>query len=621
MALAVADGIAAGRGVIIGAPTGTGKSLGYLVPAIMSGHTVVVATATKALQDQLAHHDLPMIAARLGMSVTWQVIKGRSNYVCAAKLAELTGQGASGQASMFTREALAADIEMSEAVDWAQRSQYGDLAEMRLSSRVVEALTVGTDECPGERSCPFGEQCRMGRVRRQAATCNVVIANMAVLGLDLALGGQVLLPAHGVVVLDEAHRAPDAIAEAIGSEMSGGSLRRLARVLRRAINNEARDAAGRIDAIAGGFDAEISRLKDDDDDLLDWPLDGDLAEMIGNVGDSCIEAMTFMEPFGTPTEYGMKFTDSAMARGWVLCQRTIDRIEGFTTSGDEGAALFIDDNKALRAVPLSIAPIMRELQQRATVIATSATVPTTLADDLAIDGCSLDVPSPFDLANNAVLYVAKHLPPNPNTDEWRAAAFDEAEVLIRAAGGRALVLCSSAKAALAMHAELRDRLADTGISVMSSTDGPKGLMVRQFAEDETSVLVGTQGLYEGVDVPGPACSLVIIDRVPFPRRGEPLHEARKRAVREAGGQDFAAVDVPRAAVLLTQAAGRLIRSRTDRGVVAILDPRPALKWRSYGHRLLAGLSAMRMTSDRTVAISHLHRSLMVQVGSNIADIF
>jgi ATP-dependent DNA helicase DinG len=582
MAQAVAAGIAGRRHVIVQAGTGTGKSAAYLVPAVLSGSKVVVATATKALQDQLAGKDLPFLREHLGLPFEYAVLKGRSNYLCRQRAHEVAGGD-----DQLTIDDLADDVgalgkEIARLVEWGRTTPTGDRADLDFEPRpkAWSAVSVNAMECPGAVRCPAGGECLAEAARQRAEEADVVVVNTHLYGAHLASGGHVL-PEHDVVVFDEAHELEDIAASSLGLELGSGRLRALARGARRLISEQA--IADDVEGAGDLFDAALSRAGDRRLPVLTDELNVALqliAQRVANVTSALRRAET---------------DDPAKAR-WLQAAGHLTGDVAFLQAASDDDVIWVDGpshNRVLKLAPVDVGEKLAvQLWGEVTSVLTSATIPPRLGARLGLPADEvdeLDVGSPFDFKGHALLYCARHLP-DPRQPGYEAAMHDELEALIKAAGGRTLALFTSWRAMRAAAEALEERLPYT---VLTQSDLPKPALVAAFTLDETSCLFATMGFWQGVDVPGPSLSMVVIDKLPFPRPDEPLVQARRD---KAGPAAFRLVDLPRAATMLAQGAGRLIRTATDRGVVAVLDPR--LSRANYAHDLVKALPPMTRTRNR-----------------------
>ncbi len=593
MAEAVAAAIKDRRHLIVQAPTGVGKSFAYLVPALLSGSRVVVATATKALQDQLATKDLPLVAAQLGTRVTFAVLKGRSNYLCRQRALEVAGGGDQLDLSVAA-EAPGLDggqlgplgREVRRLLEWAVTAESGDRADLSFEPRPRSWSTVSVSamECPGASRCPSGDVCFAEAARDRASMADVVVVNTHLYTTHLASGGAIL-PPHDVVIFDEAHELEDVASTSLGLELGAGRFTALARNARPLVTDaaviEAVDDAGvRLATVADVHRGE----------RLGHPLPDDV-ERVANLARERIASLS----------RALRASDGDVARK-ARAQQAAGHL-----SGDLDVVLALPATHVawtegpahvtvLKVAPVEVGPLLNSLLWQAedapTAVLTSATIPLGLATRIGLPEDSyteLSVASPFDFGAQALLYCAAHLP-DPRSPAYEPAMHTELEALIRAAGGRTMALFTSWRAMERAAEALREALP---WPVLTQADLPKPALVEAFRRDEHSCLFATMGFWQGVDIPGPALSLVTIDRIPFPRPDEPLLQARRDRLGRAA---FAQVDLPRAATLLAQGVGRLIRSSDDRGVVAVLDPR--LTSARYNWDLVRALPPMRRTRHR-----------------------
>jgi ATP-dependent DNA helicase DinG len=591
MVAAVEAALAEERHLVVQAGTGTGKSLGYLIPAALSGRRVVVATATKALQDQLADKDLPFLASHIGRPLRWAVLKGRSNYVCRQRLAELDADGQLELATVGSGQR----AELDRVLAWADETAVGDLAELDPSppAAVWATVSVGPTECPGARRCPQGDRCFAEAARDAAAQADVIVVNQHLLGLDLVTDHAVL-PDHDVVVVDEAHQLEDIVSATAGFELTEGRLLAFTRTARAVLSAD--DLLAAAEAAGGGLAQALDALVGK---RVRQPVPDDLHQRLALARERVERVMDAVRraPDDGPLEVAARKQRALQAAGHLLVD--LDLAAGL---GDTDVA-WVEGGRqpVLRVAPLDVRALLRDrLFGRSTVVLTSATIPANLPGRLGLEGDDhdlLDVGSPFDYETNALLYCAADLP-DPRHDGYRAALHTELERLIVAAGGRTLALFTSRRALDEAAEHLRPRLP---WAVLVQGERPKAALLAAFSEDETSCLFATMSFWQGVDVPGAALSLVAVDRLPFPRPDDPLLEARREL---AGPRAFSEIDVPRAATLLAQGAGRLIRTAEDRGVVAVLDPRLATA-RRYRWDIVRALPPMRRTRDREEAVAFL----------------
>ncbi|CAN5676426.1 ATP-dependent DNA helicase [soil metagenome] len=594
MADAVATAIDDERHLMVQAGTGTGKTLAYLVPAIASGATVVVATATKALQDQLATKDLPFLVNTLPDDFDWAVLKGRSNYVCLQKLREMSA--AAGADAQLQLEGMAPTVhaEIKRIGGWVAESPTGDVAELDWapSEAAWRAVSVGSDECPGADRCPLGEPCFAELARRRAGVAHVVVVNTHLYGLDVASGGMIL-PPHDVVVFDEAHVLEDVMSDTVGAQLAPGRFVQLAGALRRILDDP--------DLVAAVIDlAELLReaIGPHAGQRLTHPYPPEVHEARVEARNRLDRAGAALTNIQTPLEDAKQ----RKLRAQVLLGRSVEHLD-LALSAHPGYVDFVSglpEQPRLEIAPLDVGPTLREgVWDRRTAILTSATIPTSLAArvGLPVERTDVaDVGSPFDFARQGLLYCALHLP-DPRSESYRDAVHDELVALLAAAGGRTLALFTSWKAMDLAAAAVRQRVETP---ILTQRELPKPALLARFAAEEATSVFATAGFFQGVDVPGRTLSQVVIDRLPFPRPDDPLLSARRELLGRAA---FAEIDLPRASTLLAQAAGRLIRNGTDRGVVAVLDRR--LGTARYRWDVIRALPPMRRTRDRAVVEAFL----------------
>jgi len=586
MADMVATSIATGRHLVVQAGTGTGKTLAYLVPAIGADARTVVATATKALQDQLATKDLPFLAEHLGVDFDWAVLKGRSNYICLQRLREMSA-GDQGVLELDTM-AVTTRAEIKKLGDWAGSTSTGDAAELSWTptDNAWRAVSVGSDECPGADRCPLGEPCFAEQARRRAAVADVVVVNTHLYGLDVASGGAIL-PDHDVVVFDEAHVLEDIMSDTVGVQVAPGRFTALAAIVRRIVEDP--QLVGSIaeiaDSLRDALAAQIGKR-------LSTPLPDSIQEVLTDARLRLGRANEVVSAIDTPVEDAKQ----RKLRAQTMTGRAIEQLD-VAIEGREGYVAFVSGSREsprLEVAPLDVGPTMAEgVWSKRTAVLTSATIPSSLATRVGIDAAAVDVAdvgSPFDYEANSMLYCAMHLP-NPNSEGFRAAVHDELEALITAAGGRTLALFTSWRSMDEAAEALRERI---DLPILTQRDLPKTALVKAFADSDETCLFATAGLFQGVDVPGQTLSLVVIDRIPFPRPDDPLLSARRE---QLGPAAFGEIDIPRASMMLAQACGRLIRSTTDRGAVAVMDPR--LGTARYRWDIVKALPPMRRTRHRS----------------------
>ncbi|OUC78145.1 ATP-dependent DNA helicase [Gordonia lacunae] len=655
MASAVAHAIDTGEHLAVQAGTGTGKSLAYLVPAIRhaveSGRTVVVSTATIALQRQLIERDLPRLAKALkkpiGREPTFAILKGRGNYLCLNKIH--SGTAEEPDTELFDPFELSrTGREVTRLREWSSDTETGDRDDLvpGVSDRSWRQVSVTARECLGAANCSYGEDCFAEQSRRRSGKVDVVVTNHALLAINATSPANVL-PEHDVVIIDEAHELVDRMTSVATDELSAATVALVARRCGKLVDEETADALL-------GAGEQLGELLDSAP-MRQWTgLPSDATAVLVMLRDRLWQARTAIGPVRMAgADDGAAAARSAALTSLEDMHDTVVRVLGAFDEPDEAKRRDVvwasldasrrgaEPRPILHIAPLSVGGLLRaSLFADATVILTSATLtiggsfdalaatwglpasgrgtdrPVTdeaNVSDVTASGkavpsdsgsarwTGLDAGSPFDYPRSAILYVARHLP-RPDRSGISSRTMDEIAELVNSAGGRTLGLFSSMRAAREAADAIRDR---TDHPVLCQGDDTTSTLVRRFADDPATCLFGTLSLWQGVDVPGPSLSLVLIDRIPFPRPDDPLLTARQRAVDARGGNGFLSVAANHAALLLAQGAGRLLRSVDDRGVVAVLDSRLATA--GYGGYLLASLPPMWRTTDPAVVRSALAR--------------
>ncbi|OBF17568.1 ATP-dependent DNA helicase [Mycobacterium sp. ACS4331] len=633
MAKAVAHAFATGEHLAVQAGTGTGKSLAYLVPSIAvavrdaEAGPVVVSTATIALQRQLVDRDLPRLADALSAALPrkprFALLKGRGNYLCLNKI----HNGAAGEAEEgapqeelfepFAASALGREVQRLTA--WSSETTSGDRDELKpgVSERAWSQVSVSARECIGVARCPFGTDCFSERARAIAGTADVVVTNHALLSID-AIADASVLPEHDLLVIDEAHELVDRVTSVATGELTSAVLTAAQRRSSRLIGPE---LSTRLEAAASTF---VSAIHDAEPGRIDH-LDEELATYLTALRDAAHNARADINPTPGDPQAAAARAEAVTALSDIhdTAARILESFGPPLTERYDVVWLDHEDNRGsvrpvLRVAPLSVAGLLRtRLFATTTTVLTSATL-TVGGNFEAMAGAwgltarrndpaegeqpapaapapkwrGIDVGSPFEHQKSGILYIAKTLPPPGRDGTGSTEQLTEIEELITAAGGRTLGLFSSMRAARAAAEAMRERL-DT--PVLCQGEESTATLIEQFASDHATSLFGTLSLWQGVDVPGPSLSLVLIDRIPFPRPDDPLLTARQRSVSARGGNGFMAVSASHAALLLAQGAGRLLRRADDRGVVAVLDSRMATA--RYAGYLRASLPPFWATTD------------------------
>ncbi len=684
MAEAVAQSFDTGEHLAVQAGTGTGKSLAYLVPAIARAlehdETVVVSTATIALQRQLVDRDLPRVAealaGRLPRTPRFALLKGRRNYLCLNKVhSGAATEADESQEELFTpASALGRDV--ARLTRWASETDTGDRDDLRpgVPERAWSQVSVSARECLGMARCPYGADCFTEKARAEAGRADIVVTNHALLAID-AIAEAAVLPEHNLLVIDEAHELVDRVTGVAGGELTPSQLGVAVRRVGRLVSPELVD---RLEAAVATFSAAIH---DAEPGRIDH-LDDELGTYLTALRDAAAGARAAIDP--TPSDPKAAAARSeAVAALSEISDCAVRMLDSFgPTLAERRDVVWLEHEETrsrttggsirpvLRLAPLTVSDLLADkLFAKATTVLTSATLTVggsfaAMAADWGLGRSSspslrsasspagglgrssssslrsasspagglgrssssslrsasspaeglgpdtpwrgLDVGSPFDYPRAGILYVAAHLPPPGRDGTGSVEQLDEIAGLIEACGGRTLGLFSSMRAARTAAEAMRGRL-DT--PVLCQGEDTTAALVERFAADPHTSLFGTLSLWQGVDVPGPSCSLVLIDRIPFPRPDDPLLTARQRAVAARGGNGFMAVAASHAALLLAQGAGRLLRSTSDRGVVAIMDSRMATA--RYGGFLRASLPPFWATTDATLvkaALTRLHTS-------------
>ncbi len=667
MAEAVRDAMESGRHLLVQAGTGTGKSLAYLVPAVLHEERVVVATATLALQHQLVERDIPAlldaVADELGARPSYAVLKGRSNYACLHRVRDGVPDD-QGVLVDVPEGSMAADV--LRLREWAEQESTAGGAGDRdrapsHTDRVWRQVSVNHRECLGATKCPYAAECFAERARDKAMGSRLIVTNHSLLAID-AIEGVPMIPEYDVVVVDEAHELSARVTQAATDELSIPAIERAARRARNFLDageaDELEDAAdalraalhelvpGRIDTLSDELGAALalvrqaaraafSRFSKNDGAKATSDSEADAARqqargMVDEVRQTaermaahsehdvvwlaerdrarggnqlCVAPLQVWGPlraklltdktvvFTSATlKLGGDFTSMATSIG-LKPEDRVDYTAGLSPDLSAEAAVPVDDREAAEAAA-DLAPDQGD--------GVGGIDGDMVPESLPWSG--LDVGSPFDYARQSILYVARHLPA-PGRDGIGPAQIAEIGALVEAAGGRTLGLFSSRRAAETAAEALRE--AKPHLAVLCQGDGQLSHLQAEFVGNPAVSLFGTLSLWQGLDVPGETCQLVIIDRIPFPRPDDPLMSARARAAERAGGNGFMAVSATHAALLLAQGAGRLIRTITDRGVVAVLDPRLATA--RYGGFLRASLPPMWATYERDVALGALRR--------------
>ena len=629
MAEEVGRALADDQHLLVQAGTGTGKSLAYLVPSLLHDKRVVVATATLALQHQLVERDVPRLMEAMkgqeGVDTSYAVLKGRSNYACLHRVREGVPDD---QGALVQLPEGSMGQKVLELRAWAEEeAEQGGSGERdnapRHTEREWRQVSVGHRDCLGAQRCPFGQECFAELAREKAHRSHLVITNHSLLAID-AIEGVPMIPEYDAVVIDEAHELVARVTQAATDELTAPDVERAARRARKYVSAEG--ASNPADDLADAGEAlrdAVTTASPGRFDVLPEQL-GDALQLVRDAARACVSGFPKEKPGEGDGDPGRQQAKGSVQDVFAVAERMAADLESdvlWLSEGSERSA------PRLCVAPLQVWGQMRDkLLTDKTVVMTSATL--MLGGDFAsvatsvglkpservVDGGSVpegegvlpwrgvDVGSPFDYGRQGILYVARHLPP-PGRDGLVKAQLDEIAELVDAADGRTLGLFSSRRAAEAAAEAVRERLPH--LTTLAQGDAQLPELAKQFVEDHHTVLFGTLSLWQGLDVPGDTCQLVLIDRIPFPRPDDPLMSARQKAADKAGGNGFMQVAATHAALLMAQGAGRLIRTTSDRGVVAVLDPRLATA--RYGSFLKASLPPMWTTTDPAVVRQALTR--------------
>ncbi len=621
MSAAVARALEDNRPLIVEAGTGTGKTLAYLVPALESGKRVVVSTGTRALQDQIARHDIPLLKSLVERPFEAVVLKGVSNYVCKRRLAELASRGP--------------DVSVDALVDWAEHTRTGDRAEVEWlgeDAPLWKEVTTTPDARIGPR-CPYFERCFITQARRAAETAQLILVNHHLYFADRALRaahpGARVLPDHDAVIFDEAHQLEDVATEHFGARISTHRVAELVRDAQLALaamplwgGRSADDAIRSVERAGISLFASVrSHLIGEDrvqlpTGLFDHPerqirwfeLDNALEHLARTAEEDSEES--------PDEDNGTRAALAGLAR---RCRELRDDLATIAEQRQKTHVYWGEarpTSTTLTAAPIEVADLLRRhvIASGPTSIFTSATL--AAAGELGYartrlgldDAEELIVASPFDYTRQAMLYVPRDLPP-PAHDDFSAAAAARTVELLAITSGRAFLLFTSHRA-LKAAARLLDKLP---YPRLVQGEAPRATLIERFRATPHAVLFGTSSFWEGVDVPGDALSLVVIDKLPFDPHTDPLVAARMQAAAELGKDPFATIQLPAAALALKQGFGRLIRRRDDRGIVAILDNRVVT--RGYGRVFLDTLPAglPRTSALEQVKRWWLHQSVEISL--------
>jgi len=598
MAEAVEDALATGDSLVVEAGTGIGKTLAYLVPAMLSGERVIISTGTKNLQDQLFFRDLPLVREALGLALKPALLKGRANYLCLHRMMIARTEG-----RLPSREAV---LELEAVQDWSSRTVDGDLSIAGViteESGLMPFVTSTTDNCLGG-DCPQFEDCHVARARNEAQGADIVVVNHHLLFADMAIkqsGFGEVLPGAAAFIIDEAHQAPETAARFFSLSITA-----------RQVQDLCRDLLAESAAVSGAMGTLREPLADCLQKLREIQLV--IAERMPDRGswDELVRderVRPALQALDQAISVLAAATDqlTGSARGLDGCierltelQGRLDRFDSVQTGEEVRWYERRGRGFALHITPLEVSGVFNDFRAMADAawVFTSATLSVKgnfshFTDRMGLDDArTLQLDSPFDYENNALMWLPEQVP-EPRDPEFVPALLEQVVPLLNASGGRAFLLFTSHRS-LKRAAEI---LADT-ISYPLFVQGtqPRSLLLEQFRESGRGVLLGSASFWEGVDVIGEALSLVVIDKLPFASPDDPVMEARSNSLRKAGGNPFTALYLPQAVISLKQGAGRLIRDVNDRGALVVCDPR--IRTKSYGRVFLDSLPPMKQAVDR-----------------------
>ena len=624
MANAVSNAFSTKQHLLVEAGTGTGKSLGYLVPALVRAangvnqdgkNRTIIATATLALQRQLIESDLPAATKAFkdatGKDISFAVLKGRHNYICLDRFHRgLDDPDDDQDSTLFQESKTTLGRQAKKLRKWVESTDSGDRDDYQddVDPRIWRSVSISGRECVGAGKCPWGQECFAEAAKAQAFSADIVVTNHALLAIH-TIENHPLIPDHDAIVIDEGHELVDRTTNALANSLDHRDLGRAAGMARKFISTAFHDKLVELgddleDVLNNlNVNGTISRL-----DVLPAPL----AMILKAIIETTKASITDLGPSSQD-----ELDDAAAKhRARSVLKEVFDNASEILNT-DEHSVTWLDLSRTatLHHAPLSVAGFLREsLFGEQTIVMTSATLQVAgsmqatanavgLTDD---EWTALDVGSPFDYAKQGILYCAAHLP-SPTSQGLPEEALDELADLIEAAGGRTLSLFSSWRGVerAEEYLQLRFRDRENRPLIVARKGDSVAELVRRFKETPESTLLGTVSLWQGIDVPGNTCTLVTIDRIPFPRPDDPIFAARAARVDESGGSGFRSVSLPRAALLLAQGVGRLIRSTEDKGVVAVLDSRLATA--TYGSVLRKSLPPLWWTTDKTSVTSALSR--------------
>jgi ATP-dependent DNA helicase DinG len=610
MAKAVGLSLARLEPLIVEAGTGTGKTFAYLVPALLSGRSVIISTGTRTLQDQLFRRDVPLLAKALGLPVKIALLKGRTNYLCRHRLELATQQG-----SLLEGERGAART-LARISRWAATTKAGDLAELTdlpEQSSVWPQITSTRENCLGTE-CPQFSRCHVFEARRNAQAADIVVVNHHLLLADLALkdeGFGDLLPGAEAVILDEAHQVPDIAAQFFGQVWSV----RQVQLLIRDITAEMATAGVRAPAIAAAVAAVDDRLEE-----LRGTLQPGLKRYEwASLPDSFLDVLPDLET--ALSDIAVELEGLGAGAGLANCARRggslANSLAALRELSDEAGLRWVDANAGgllLQYTPFEIAERLREYVEARPCawVFTSATL--AIGEDFSHFAARIGLPeartvridSPFDYPVQARIFLPPHMP-QPQDPAFAAKFIDACAPLLEASGGRAFLLYTSYRGLAEGVQALKARFPHPPFPVLVQGEAPREALLNRFRELGNAVLLATGSFWEGVDVKGEALSIVAIDKLPFASPDDPLLKARLEGIRRRGGNPFFEYQLPQAVLALKQGVGRLIRDFDDFGVIVIGDPR--LRTKAYGRVFMEALPRSPVIAESAIGAAFLAERL------------
>jgi len=599
MARAVETALAQKDSLVIEAGTGIGKTLAYLVPAILSGERVIISTGTKNLQDQLFFRDLPLVKEALGKSLKTALLKGRANYLCLHRMMMAHADG-----RLPSKEAVQ---ELEAVIEWNAKTMDGDLS---LSSAVSEEsgllplVTSTADNCLGSE-CPQFEDCYVARARREAQDADIVVVNHHLLFADMAIkqsGFGEVLPGASAFIVDEAHQAPEIASRFFSTTLSARQVTELCRDFLA----ESAEVSGAMGTLREPLADCLQKLKEIQLAFSDhMPERGSWQELMRDE-----QVRTALQELDRSVHALAESVNDmyGRARGMDGCidrltelQVRLDRFDAEPPAGEVRWFEKRGRGFAIHITPLDVSVPFNAFREKvdAAWLFTSATL--AVGEDFRHftrqmgleDAQTLLLDSPFDYPNNALMWLPENLP-EPRNVEFVPAFLDVIVPLLEASKGRAFLLFTSHRVLRQAAELLADRIA---FPLFVQGERPRSVLLEQFRESGEGVLLGSASFWEGVDVIGDALSLVVIDKLPFAAPDDPVMEARSEVLRRSGGNPFIQLYLPHAVIALKQGAGRLIRDVNDRGALVICDPR--IRTKSYGRVFRESLPPMRLAGGQS----------------------